>query len=380
MAREEDVLIAGAGPAGCIAAIVLARAGARVRLVDRAVFPRDKLCGDTLNPGALQVLDRLNLDVTQGSVPIDGMMVSGTRGVRVAARYPEGICGRAIVRRALDLALLTAAGRAGAIIEEGALVQRPLVEDASSGMRVCGAVIRTRRGTASELRARLVIAADGRESRVARHVGLVRHPDRPRRWAVGAYFAGVTGMTRLGEMHVRAGHYLGVAPLPGGLVNACVVSADRARLRDAAALLAEAVAEDPELRSRFENARMVTRPVTLGPLAVDCDMPGLPGLLLAGDAAGFIDPMTGDGLRFALRGAELAALEGLRMLETGAPDAHVRLAAARRREFMHKWRFNRALRWLAASPGAVRAASYATRLTAWPVARIIGYAADLSAA
>jgi flavin-dependent dehydrogenase len=187
-------------------------------------------------------------------------------------------------------------------------------------------------------------------------------------------------MTRLGEMHVRAGHYLGVAPLPGGLVNACVVCANRARLRDAAALLAEAVAEDPELRSRFEHARMVTRPVTLGPLAVDCGMPGLPGLLLAGDAAGFIDPMTGDGLRFALRGAELAALEGLRVLETGAADAHIRLAAARRREFMPKWRFNPTLRRLTASPGAVRAASYATRLTAWPVARLIGYAADLSAA
>ena len=60
-----DVVVAGAGPAGCIAAIVLARGGARVLLLDRARFPRDKLCGDTLNPGALAVLRRLALPVAE---------------------------------------------------------------------------------------------------------------------------------------------------------------------------------------------------------------------------------------------------------------------------------------------------------------------------
>ena len=76
----------------------------------------------------------------------------------------------------------------------------------------------------------------------------------------------------------------------------------------------------------------------------------MPGLLLAGDAAGFIDPMTGDGLRFALRGAELAAIETLQALEHGGAEAHIRLLAARRREFAGKWRFNRALRALVGSP------------------------------
>jgi flavin-dependent dehydrogenase len=378
----DDVLFAGAGPAGCIVAIVLARAGARVRLVDRAVFPRHKLCGDTLNPGALRVLGRLNLDVTRGSIPIDGMVVSGTRGARVAATYPPGVSGRAIARRDLDMALVTAASEAGAAIEEGILVQAPIV-DAPAGTpgapRVSGVVIRGRSGQECRMRSRLVIAADGRESRLARHVALARHPDRPRRWAVGAYFAGVLGMTRLGEMHVRPTHYVGVAPLPSGLVNACVVSADRVRLRDPAALLANAIGGEPELRDRFAAAEMVTRPLSLGPLAVDCPVPGVPGLLLAGDAAGFIDPMTGDGLRFALRGAELAASEGLRVLETGALDGHIRLAAARRREFQGKWRFNRAVRQLTGSPAAVSTASYATRLSGWPITRIIAFAGDLSA-
>ena len=100
----------------------------------------------------------------------------------------------------------------------------------------------------------------------------------------------------------------------------------------------------------------------LGPLAIECSTAGRPGVLFAGDAAGFIDPMTGDGLRFALRGGELAALEALRALERGPGDAHIRLARARAREFGTKWRFNRVLRALAGSPGAVRAAG---RVAAW---------------
>jgi menaquinone-9 beta-reductase len=187
-------------------------------------------------------------------------------------------------------------------------------------------------------------------------------------------------MSDLGEMHVRRGHYIGVAPLPQGLTNACVVTADRDSLRQPLRLLRETLKNDPELSDRFASGEMVTRPVVLGPLAVECAAPGMRGLLLAGDAAGFIDPMTGDGLRFALRGAELAAREALRSLETGDRDAHIRLAALRHREFAAKWRFNRTLRRVAGSGEAVRVASVITRVSSWPIARIIRYAGDLSAA
>ena len=86
----DDVLIVGAGPAGAVAATVLARAGARVRLVDRAAFPRDKLCGDTVNPGTLAMLRRLGLAgrIEPRGLPIDGMIVTGEGGVAVEARYP----------------------------------------------------------------------------------------------------------------------------------------------------------------------------------------------------------------------------------------------------------------------------------------------------
>ena len=80
----------------------------------------------------------------------------------------------------------------------------------------------------------------------------------------------------------------------------------------------------------------------------------IPGLLLAGDAAGFIDPMTGDGLRFAVRGGELAAQAALRALADGWAGVHDRLARERRREFAAKWRFNRTLRTCVSFPAAVR--------------------------
>ena len=111
------------------------------------------------------------------------------------------------------------------------------------------------------------------------------------------------------------------------------------------------------LRDRFADARLVQAPVVLGPLAVEVGAADIRGLLLAGDAAGFIDPMTGDGLRFAVRGGALAADAALEALERGWRGVHDWLARARRAQFGPKWRFNRALRALVASPPGIDAAT-----------------------
>ena len=371
-----DVLIAGAGPAGAVAAIVLSRAGARVLVLDRARFPRDKLCGDTLNPGALAILRRLGLaDTANGSLRLDGMIVTGEPGVRVTGNYGDA-CGRALIRRTFDAALLSAAIGAGARVEQGVLVQGPLLDTAGAAPTVAGLIVKGKDGRPLRIAAPMVIAADGRYSRVARALGLSRSPRQPRRWAIGAYFEDVAGMASLGEMHVRRGHYLGVAPLPGGLANACLVTAAPSgrSMRD---LLLNALRADTQLADRFAGARMVSAPVCIGPLAVDCDVAGAHGLLLAGDAAGFVDPMTGDGLRFAMRGGELAAEEALRALEHGPAGAHDRLLARRRREFERKWQFNRSLRFLVGFPRALRAAEIGAAIAPQIVRQVIRYAGDV---
>jgi flavin-dependent dehydrogenase len=180
-------------------------------------------------------------------------------------------------------------------------------------------------------------------------------------------------------MHIRAGRYIGVAPLPGGLTNACVVIAEprSGAISEPGALLVAALGGDPLLASRFARATMAGTPMVLGPLAVDAPRAGMPGLLLVGDAAGFIDPMTGDGLRFAFRGAELA-VEAIRRARTDAGfDAAAWLARARHDEFARKWRMNRVLRSLVASPRAVSLAAQGARLCPPLVRQLIAAAGDV---
>jgi flavin-dependent dehydrogenase len=112
---------------------------------------------------------------------------------------------------------------------------------------------------------------------------------------------------------------------------------------------------------------------------VDCRSAGCPGLLLAGDAAGFIDPMTGDGLRFAIRGGELAAEAALRELTNGVAACAV-LQRERAKEFGTKWRVNRGLRALVASPRAVHIASQVARGWKAPVRMLVQLAGDVNLA
>jgi flavin-dependent dehydrogenase len=176
-----------------------------------------------------------------------------------------------------------------------------------------------------------------------------------------------------------------VAPVPGGLANTCLVVPHQqggAGWRDPAALLRNVIRHDRQLAERFADATLVEPPHVLGPMAVDARSAGVPGMLLAGDAAGFIDPITGDGLRLALEGARIAA-DVVADVLTGRCDrrqAPAALEMRRQAAFAGKWRFNRAIRSLVAAPTAVSAAAVAARV--WPRAfeAIIRYAGDCSEA
>ena len=355
-----------------------------MRVVDRASFPRDKLCGDTLNAGTLAILSRLRLaaPVERLGLRLDGMMVTGGRGVAVEGWYPAGLHGRAISRRVMDDALLQEAIQAGAAFEPAVTIREAIVTG-ERGARVVAGVTALARGAVRPWRARVVVGADGRRSTLAFSLGLAAYPTTPRRWAIGAYFEEPGPAATRGEMHIRRGRYIGVAPLPGGVSNVCVVKPSGPGdpdLRDPGAALRREIGADPMLRDRYATARLVRPPIVLGPVAVDASGGAIDGLILAGDAAGFIDPMTGDGLRFAVRGGEMAAAGALRALEHGWAGVHARLAAERRREFQVKWRFNRLLRTIVAWPSLVQLVGATARLSPGVVRAMIEYAGDCGVA
>jgi flavin-dependent dehydrogenase len=356
-----EVIVAGAGPAGAVAALVLARSGVRVLLVDQARLPRPKLCGGALNPGALDLLRHLGLReaVETRGISLDGMTVTMGCGVAIAARYRDS--GLSVSRDVLDELLVKAAASAGAQVQEQVRVVEPIVDAARGGPVVRGAVLATTRGRL-RVPAAWTIAADGRQSVLAFGLGLGAHPRQPWRWAVGARFSGVSSLSARGELHLRRGHYVGVAPLSTDLANAYVVTADRRKLARPVALLGETLDRDPLLRDRFARAASESPVVCLGPLAVDARACGMEGLLLAGDAAGCVDPVTGDGLESAMLGGRLAAEAILRAQERPAVPAHRWLARARGRMFTRRERLDRALRRFVVSEAGLTVGAFAARL------------------
>jgi flavin-dependent dehydrogenase len=373
-----DVIVAGAGPAGSIAALVLARAGARVLIVDRDAPPRDRLCGDFLNPGAVALLDSLRLDPRRhpGARAISGMRVSGPFG-SVYADY-GATHGVSLSRRALDAWLLDEAIRAGARFHAGDVVRRPLVDDTPDSPRVRGVVLLDRSDRKeTRLPANFVIAADGRRSTLAQQTGLRATGTRSRRWGFGGHVSGVQGMTDAGEVHARHGWCLGLTPLDADLASLWVSVPSRPPGRSPHDVIRQAIARDRELHDRLSAVRFADIVRVAGPLPVEARLPGVPGMLLAGDAAGFVDPATGDGLSLAMQGGRLAALEAMRTLEDGQFVTAVgRLTDARRRAFGRRLQFDRWVRRCVTTAAAVDAASIGARMFPGPFRRALRYAAE----
>ncbi len=331
-----DVIVVGAGPAGSATARLLAKAGARVLLLDRARFPREKPCSEYLSPESTRVLERLGaevLDAVAAAAParLTGMKVVAPSGTGVVGRFDT--FSFALPRTTFDSILRDAAETAGAEVREGVKVEE-LVYD---GGAVGGVVARaTGNGKRETIRARVVVGADGLRSVVARRLGKVIRTA-PYRVAFTAHVADACDVDDLGEMHVGRPGYVGLGPIGAGVTTVALV------LPLAEARRGERFFDElnrfPGVAGRFDPRRIVRRVLATGPFARWSRRPAANGALLVGDAADFFDPFTGQGIYSALRGAELAAAAIVDTLATGA--SLQRYARARRREFAGKWLLER---------------------------------------
>jgi flavin-dependent dehydrogenase len=352
---DAEVIVVGGGPSGASTAFALAKEGVDVLILDRAKFPRDKICAEYLSPEASRILSKMDvLDDVETSQPahLSGMKFRSPSGDTAHGEFAaqHGFRGfrdkgLAVRRLVLDEKVLRGAERAGARVEES--VQVSDLERDSSG-RVTGVRTPGAHTAPRILRSGYVVGADGLRSVVGRRLGLVRTSRLfPKRIALVAHYRGVQGVTDMGEMHVDYDGYFGIVDVGGGIMNvAVVVPMERLKtMPDGRTELFEQwIAARPHLAERFVGAERLTPVSATGPFASVSRRPWAPGAALVGDAADFFDPFTGEGIYAALHGGEILApflIEALRSPAGREAKVLAGYESARKREFGGKWKLER---------------------------------------
>jgi flavin-dependent dehydrogenase len=328
---EYDLIVAGGGPAGSACAITAARAGARVLLLEKDRFPRHRVCGEFVSGESLSLLssllgeDRFSCrpEITAARIFLE------TKTVALPITPPA----RSIPRFDLDAALLQSARSSGVRVAESMPVIQ--VEPTSAGPFAV-------RSQGEIFTARAVVNASGRWSHLTRDRAATRS-----KWiGFKAHFREWAPSQSV-DLYFFPGGYCGVQPVGENVVNAA------AMVRAAAASSFDRVlAAHPELWRRSRNWERVFAPITTSPLYFRGPRTQDHGMMLAGDAAAFIDPFAGDGISMALHTGKLAAdsFAGMWRGTLSLEEAHRRYRAGYRKKFAPAFRNAARLRALLSSP------------------------------
>ncbi len=344
-----DVAVVGAGPAGSLSAYEAARLGASVVLLERSIFPRWKVCGACLSPGALQVLGCAGLGglvARHGGVPLQRLHLRAP-----GSSAPVALRGSAALSRAaFDAALARAAESAGAHFHEGVRVLSCERAGEERHLRVLGG------GGEEVLRARVVIDATGLGAGLVSGEERMRSAARRSRLGIGAVFTAPAYPVGAGELHMAVGRrgYVGLVRVEDGtLTVAAALDPQALRGTAPAAAVNQVLAEVglPALPAAaacgWQGTPLLTR--TGGPV-------GAERLFRVGDAAGYVEPFTGEGITWGLSAGRAVAPLAVAAAERWRPELLERWRAHRARSVAPAQRLCRALAWGLRRPALVRAA------------------------
>jgi flavin-dependent dehydrogenase len=335
-----DLLVIGGGPAGASAAITAARSGARVLLLERGRFPRHKVCGEFVSSESLELLatlldSRCNLLSDAVRIPRARLFLDGRRLETVI--HPPAA---SIARLDLDAALWDAAAAAGVDARQQTTVNG-----------ITGAGPFRVATSAGEFEARAVLNASGRWS----NLSAPQNGNRREKWlGVKGHFAERSPSPSV-DLYFFDGGYCGVQPVGlegAGRVNACAM----VRV-EIASTLPEVLTQHPALRERSRHWQPLSEPVSTSPLIFRDPQPERDGILMTGDAAGFVDPFVGDGISLALRSGALAAgcLARFFRGEISQQEARDEYQRCYRRQLARVFRTSSRIRRMLILPRALRA-------------------------
>ena len=315
-----DVAVIGGGPAGAATAALLAGLGHGVVVLERAPRWRWRPCGVFAAPAAVAALRRIGLpeeDLARAANPVPAIRVETPRGTAFRLTYDGtgSLVDSAVGfdREVLDGALLERARSAGADVRLGARVEQVSL-DAGPSLVVADA-----EGRRSRVRASVVVGADGLRSMVARAAGVSRRPPFGRRTAITFHIARPrTEPSPDARMVVLRDGYVGLAPVPGDRINVGIVLGPSwsQRIQDDGPMLVamEILAATRPLDGDgspntppADRPTITDRPVGIRPVSAAVSRRAGDAWVLVGDAAGFLDPFTGEGLHRAIVSAELAS-------------------------------------------------------------------------